>query len=304
MTPQIIGIHQDKLSLDYYLILNCVGHEEYGDMGILRLPIVEFCTRLAKKFERIVSSVALCFIADASANLGPALLKNVLQASTDVAILTPGWMGTLALLIESNVIPTDKVDKILFALCRMEARKQKDNVKVSRTVVFNFPGQAFVPALLPVAQRVFPCERHLFVYDGCCSSVARSLEKALSKSYNSENQEDSYILFTNESTRVTIGSSLDKTLRHYKSKLAKLPEDIANSVSSWVGSVDTFLRMKDYEDVNEYLPFVLRLGFLLGRTEGIGSTDSDLVRFERNLNKCLALPHSKPYLNYRVISVW
>ena len=35
MIPQIIGIHQDKLSLEYYLISNCVGHEEYRDMGIL-----------------------------------------------------------------------------------------------------------------------------------------------------------------------------------------------------------------------------------------------------------------------------
>ena len=267
MTPEIIGIHQDKSSLEYYVILNCIGHEDYGDIEILRLPLVKFCVRFAKKLERIVSSTAMCFIADASANLGPTILRNVLHSSTDVAVLAPEWMATLSLLIESHIIPSEKIDKIIFSLCRMESRREQENVKVSKTVVFNIPGQAFVPALLPALQRTFPCERHLFVYDGCCSAVSRSI--LLSRSMG-------------VSTRLSIGSSIEKILRNYKPKLAELSDDIANSVHSWIGSVDTFSKLKDNEDQNEYLPFVLRLGFLLGRTEGIGNADSDLVSLANN----------------------
>jgi len=115
--------------------------------------------------------------ADASAGLGPTLLTKCLQASTDVAILTPTWMIVLAWLIKKNSVSNENIDKVVFSLCRMEVKRVKDLKQItnSQTVVFNLPGQAVVPALLPVLQRVFPYERHLFVYDVYRMSVARSV---------------------------------------------------------------------------------------------------------------------------------
>ena len=97
-------------------------------------------------------------------------------------------MVSLALVIETNSVQAARIDKALFALCRMEARRHKDQIKDSRTVVFNLPGQAVVPALLPVLQRVFPCERHVFVYDGCAASTSRAMASAKGKLHGDANE--------------------------------------------------------------------------------------------------------------------
>jgi len=264
----ILDIQQDSKDFELYLVLDC---SKISKWGIVRVPLNLFCKLLSMQFERVVSSESMCFVADASAGLGPTLLTKCLQASTDVAILTPTWMIALAYLIEKNSVSNENIDKVVFALCRMEVKRVKDLKQItnSRTVVFNLPGQAAVPALLPVLQRVFPCERHLFVYDVCRMSVARSV--ALAK-----NTKEKSILQRPESMQTSLGSSMTKCLRNYAKELANLPETIANSVVSWMASVDIFLAMKDNEKENDYLPFVLRLGYLVGRTEGIGNSNVDL----------------------------
>ena len=182
-------------------------------------------------------------------------------------------MVSLAIIIEINTIQDAQIDKVLFALCRMEARRYKDQIKDSRAAVFNLPGQAVVPALLPVLQRIFPCERHVFVYDGCATSTSRAL--ALEKGKIHGNADE--LLNASETAYTSIGSAIGNT-SFLKEKLSMLPANMAAPVESWLGSVDTFLKMKDDEGSNGYRPFVLRLGFLMGRTDGTGNGDKDLVR--------------------------
>jgi len=271
-SPDIIGICQDMETLDFFVVLNVKENPEYGEFGMLKVPLAEFGLKLAAKFERIVTSTTLCFVADASSGLGPVMLSKILKGSTDVAVIDcPAWMVSLALVIETNTVQAARIDKALFALCRMEARRHKDQIKDSRTVVFNLPGQAVVPALLPILQRVFPCERHVFVYDGCAASTSRAMASAKGNLHGDANE----LLYTSETAFVSIGSAIGKT-RGLKEKLAMLPANMAGPVRSWMGSVDCFLKMKDDEKSNGYLPFVLRLGFLLGRTDGIGNGDKDL----------------------------
>lgn len=262
--PSILGIHQDHHTHDYFLTLDCRHHNEYEHMVELKIPLIYLCTHMAKTFERLVSRSTFCFIADASAGLGPVLLSEMLEMSNEQIVLTPKWLCIMALLIESKVFSQPEADKILFALCRLEALR----FQAYRTIVINLPGQAFVPALLPALVRIFPCERHVFMYDGCCSTVHRSL--------TAENVHGSDFNQSFELSRATVGTSMEISLRDYKSKLSQLPKNMSNAVYSWMSSVDTFLKLKDDEDKNEYLPFVLRLSFLVGRINGIGNGKTDL----------------------------
>ena len=103
-------------------------------------------------------------------------------------ISNPSWMTTLALLISKknlHNITAENFERIIFALCRLEAWRVRTSIGASRTVLFSLPGQACVPLLLPLVQKVFVHERHVFVYDGCCHSVetGTSLRKKHGSSY-------------------------------------------------------------------------------------------------------------------------
>jgi hypothetical protein len=58
--------------------------------------------------------------------------------------------------------------------------------------------------------------------------------------------------------------------------LGKLPGNHADTVEAWMSSVDTFLSMKENEKENDYLPFVLRMGFLMGATGTLGNGTKDV----------------------------
>ena len=59
-------------------------------------------------------------------------------------------------------------------------------------------------------------------------------------------------------------------LRKIGGVLSSMPAEHAGIGESWLASVDTLIRLKADEAENGYLPFVCRLGFLLGRTGGLG----------------------------------
>ena len=108
-------------------------------------------------------------------------------------------------------------------------------------------------------QSAFPCERHVFAYDGCVASVTRASA-----------------FFSSSNASVSIASLHISQPQQFRSKLSRLSATQANAVEAWMSSVSSFLAMKEDEKNNEYLPFVCRLGFIMGNTDGIGDTNSDM----------------------------
>lgn len=191
-------------------------------------------------------------------------------------------MFALALLMFKNLqsIKKEQFERIIFALCRLDAWRVRDSVGANRTVLFALPGQSCVPMLLPVIQKVFVHERHVFVYDGCCHTVARGI--ALRQQFGSSYRQTAATEEWNEvsATPTVISSTYPiSPLRHNRElpeTLAKLNSPQASIVETWMASVDTFLDMKAREKKNFYTPFVCRMGFLMKRS-GIGNGDgSDL----------------------------
>ena len=187
-------------------------------------------------------------------------------------------MFTLALLMSKNThkITKEQFERIIFALCRLDAWRVRDTVGTNRTVLFALPGQASVPLLLPVIQKVFVHERHVFVYDGCCYSVARgtALRNQHGASYRQTAVREEWELVS-ATPRVISATYPIAPLKH----ILELPEALArlngvqsSIVESWMASVDTFLEMKAQERKNFYTPFVCRMGFLMKRS-GIGNGD-------------------------------
>ena len=197
-------------------------------------------------------------------------------------ISNPAWMTTLALLVSNNTqnITTQQFETIIFALCRLDAYRVRESVGVSRTVLFALPGQACVPRLLPLIQKVFVHERHLFVYDGCCHSVEYGLGliNKYGSSYRQRASKEEWELVSETPTvlSATIPMAPLRHIRALPDTLANLNSSQASIVEAWMASVDVFLDMKSKERKNFYTPFVCRLGFLMRRS-GIGNGDgSDL----------------------------
>ena len=183
-------------------------------------------------------------------------------------IKEPAWMTTLAYLIELKIIPTTKMERILLGLCRMSAWAERETIGNNRTVVFTLPGQSCTANLLPLLQNAFPSERHVFAYDGCVNSVYRGVMMR-------KNFEPSATTSMPGDITATTPISRLNNIRNYASVLAALPANHADTVETWMSSVDTFLRLKENEAKNGYLPFVCRMGFLMGQTGKLGNGDVD-----------------------------
>jgi hypothetical protein len=213
--------------------------------------------------------------------MGLLILSPGLSQAT---ISDPAWMFSLALLIskDTHKISNEQFERIIFALCRLEAWRVRDSVGVNRTVMFTLPGQACVPLLLPVIQKVFVHERHVFVYDGCCHSVGMgtALRQQYGSSYRQTAAKEEWELVS-ATPRVISSTYPILPLKHNRDlpeTLAKLDGIQSSIVETWMASVDTFLDMKARERKNFYTPFVCRVGFLMKRS-GIGNGDgSDLSR--------------------------
>jgi len=212
-------------------------------------------------------------------------------------------MTTLAYIAQQNLIPTDKLERIVYSLCRLQAWFARDLVGATKTIIFTLPGQASTTPLLPLLHRAFPCERHIFVYDGLVDSAFRGyrLFTAESKitSWKSTNSHQD-VVRTNMPQSVTASIPISPLINQttvsqslYALSLSKLPTSLAGIIEAWMSSVDTFLTLKtpqqpmtlsrekdlqltEIRKIEEYLPFVCRLGLLLGQVGRLGNGDKDL----------------------------
>eukprot|EP00984_Skeletonema_dohrnii_P003389 scaffold1141_cov73-Skeletonema_dohrnii-CCMP3373.AAC.2 len=128
---------------------------------------------------------------------------------------------TLALIVSKNTqnITTQQFETIIFALCRLDAFRVRGSVGVSRTVLFALPGQACVPQLLPLIQKVFVHERHLFVYDDCCDSVEYGLGliKKYGSSYRQKASKEEWELVSETPTTISATVPI-APLRHIRAR--------------------------------------------------------------------------------------
>ena len=185
-------------------------------------------------------------------------------------------MTSLSLLLtkKTHNITPQQFERIIFSLCRLDAWRVRSAIGTSRTVLFALPGQACVPLLLPLIQKVFVHERHVFVYDGCCHSVEMGM--ALRNQYGSSyrqiapKEEWEQVSATPKVISATFPMAPLRYIRELPEALAKLNGIQASIVEAWMASVDTFLDMKSKEKKNFYTPFVCRMGFLMARS-GIGN---------------------------------
>lgn len=246
----------------------------------VRVPLVNFCERLATAFEGQMTSNALCFVADASCGLGSDTLVNVVKESDHgvATISNPAWMTCLSILLskinKTHTITVPQFERIIFSLCRLDAWRVRNSVGVSRTVLFSLPGQSCVPLLLPLIQKVFVHERHVFVYDGASYTVEMglALRKKHGTSYRQQASSETWDAVSSSPSVITSTFPM-KPLRHIRElpeKLANLDGEQASIVEAWIASVDMFLDMKARERKNFYTPFVCRMGFLMKRS-GIGN---------------------------------
>lgn len=188
-------------------------------------------------------------------------------------------MTSLSLLIVKKIhsISTQQYERIIFALCRLDAWRVRDSIGTSRTVLFSLPGQSCIPVLLPLIQIVFVHDRHVFVYDGCCSSVeyGMALQKQYGSSYRQHTPNEDNWEEVSSSPRVVTSNFPMAPLRHIRElseSLAKVNGCQASIIESWMASVDTFLDMKSREKKNFYAPFVCQMSFLMMRSV-FGKTD-------------------------------
>lgn len=253
-----------------------------NDRLLFQVPLVKFGMKLAQAFEDQLTTITLCFVADASAGKATTMLESLVKESkSGVAVISePFWMVQIARLAESSLLSSSKIQKIVFALCRLDAQSALEDVGDTKTVMFTLPGQAVVTTLLPLLQTVFPEHRHVFAYDGCVASVKRGIyaELVYEKNKLSPNIEPIIRGMCKDPVRSTTPLPSNSPLSHNTSLggsggslercLAQVPLQQARNVETWISSVDAYFKLKNDEAVNGYLPFCLKLGFLLDNPVG------------------------------------
>lgn len=182
-------------------------------------------------------------------------------------------MSMLANLSSQKIVSQDDLKKIVFGLCRLNAWEIRDQVGENRTVVFTLPGQSSTAELLPSLQAAFPCERHVFVYDGCIDSTARGLRVLRSSATMDDKQK--LPLRMPKKISVTTPITQLKTVPKISALLSPFSYSQAGIVEAWFSSVDAFLQLKHNEKKNGYAPFVCRLGFLLSQVGRLGNGSVD-----------------------------
>mmetsp|Transcript_178 Transcript_178/g.285 ORF Transcript_178/g.285 Transcript_178/m.285 type:complete len:512 (-) Transcript_178:97-1632(-) len=245
-TPSILGLTSQHVFLSI-------------DKEVVQAPLLTFVNVLAKAFEEKMTSTALCFVADASSALGLDMIHQIVKDSDAGMALVqqPAWMANLALL-HSKFDPSN-LQQIIFAFSRLDAWRVRDQVGEARTAVFTLPGQGTTSILLPILQKVFPCERHVFVYDGGIDSVSRGVTLTCSE----RERTCHFIPFSPIDPMPCID------------ELAKLAITKAELVEAWMSSIDAFLKLKHAEKKTGYVPFVCRLGFLMSQVGQLGNGKVD-----------------------------
>ena len=181
-------------------------------------------------------------------------------------------MAQFARLIESKaMLQQDTIVKILFGLVRLEAFRVRHKVGKTKTVLFTL-GQATMPTLAPLLQTTFPCERHIFIYDGCVSSVARAEAKrdAFMRETPTSNSPSWKLRYQSMIHTTPMSSTMTSSISTLPTCLLDLPARTASATETWMAAVDAFFRLKADEDNNEYLPFVCKLANVVA----LGTPDS------------------------------
>lgn len=276
--PRILGLSREEDSRDILIELY------HGQSGMYQLPLLQFGLILADILEDTLTTTALCFVADASSGLGSQMVADMLDASkAGVAIIRePSWMCALAKLASERVVSNDKLKRLVFGLSRMEALRVRDQVGEARTVLFTIPGQSTCPILLPLIQSAFPEDRHVFAFDGCVASVERALyhRNQYKRATVPTSLEDSLSLGGDPSSSdpirysTPLRSSLSRSVLSLSSALNGVRLYYADTVESWMGSVDAFFKLKEDENTNSYLPYTLKLQLLVGDPNGSLEPDS------------------------------
>ncbi|CAB9502130.1 expressed unknown protein [Seminavis robusta] len=278
--PRILGISQQIESCEMILELY------HPHSGSYQLPLLDFGTALADILESTITTTALCFVADASSGLGSRMVADLLEASkAGVAIIRePIWMASFADMAARRIIRQERLQKIIFGLCRMEALRVRKQVGEARTVMFTIPGQAVTPILLPLLQAAFPEDRHVFAYDSCAHSVERALAhrnryrratvpESMAEAFSFDNSDPTM----SDPTRFTtpLRSGLYKSVLGLTKALAGVRLYHADTIQAWMASVDAFFKLKEDEKSTGYLPYTLKLGLLLDNPQGSLEPESD-----------------------------
>lgn len=235
---------------------------------IYQVPLTKFTALLSAALERHVTSTTFCFVSDASANAASRTVVGMVQAiksnSTQV-VQEPLWMAALAAIVEHNLLSAASAETVLFSLCRMEA--QRFSSKACTTLLITLPGQATTTLLLPLLQKVFPDDRHVFSYTGCVHTVqyAAQARQSYPRAQVPKTLDEAVSLNNPVTVTTPIYRTLHKSasvMKPFLGALARLPLAVADTVETWMGAVDAFLMLKEEERKNGYLPYVFKLDYV------------------------------------------
>mmetsp|Transcript_41213 Transcript_41213/g.98702 ORF Transcript_41213/g.98702 Transcript_41213/m.98702 type:complete len:602 (-) Transcript_41213:120-1925(-) len=287
---------------EWYLFL--LNDDDNGEKVVYEFPLVKFALKLAKAFEDRVTTTTMVFLADASSGKAVSMIESLVQeAKANVAILSePFWMIQFAGLVEASIFPSSKMDQVLFSLCRLEAWSLRRECQQSRTVLVTLPGMATVPTLLPMLQRTFPEDRHIFAYDGCVASVQSGVyeQRRFRRGRIHGSEKEIIYGMCNDPVRITTPfpstSPLvkDASLKKLAGVLTKVPISQARIVETWMSSVDAYFKLKQTEKTTGYLPYVFKLGFLTPSPVGNFETGSDSCWSLRSLLQFITGCRSRP----------
>ncbi|VEU39261.1 unnamed protein product [Pseudo-nitzschia multistriata] len=272
-----LKIDKDPLDASEEFYLYIIKEQEQKNVKTLyQIPLVKFGLKLAQAFEDQLTTTALCFVADASSGKATSMLESlVTESKSGVAVVSePLWMIQIARLAEASIVAKSKIQKLIFALCRLDAWSVRHKVGDAKTVMFTLPGQAVVGTLLPLVQSAFPEDRHVFAYDGCVESVKRGIYAERMYKHNKLIPDLKSIIqgMGKDPLRITTPLPSNSPLSHDASlggrggamerAFSQVPVKQARIVEAWLSSIDAYFKLKNEETTNGYVPYCFKLGFL------------------------------------------
>jgi hypothetical protein len=268
LAPMIVAISKDlSLPMDQLYIFiafpqpNAVqkdGSRRYNRR--VQVPLLKFCSVLASLFKDQETNAAICFIADASSSLSSQVLgKLIHECLVDVPLIQePAWMTWMALLIRRSAVDSTEAETVIYALVNLEIYRRLHLSGKFNTIVLSLPGQSCSSIMMPILQKLFPHERHIFAYDGCVRSVERGL--SLHKGVITSELDLSVESMPRDVSASVPCVPLYQKLPGLPACLGQLNRSTASVVEAWMASVDAFINLKENE---QYLPFVCKMDYLL-----------------------------------------
>lgn len=269
-TPYKIGsIAKDekaKGAQDYFLWLFNSQESE-----VVQVNAVLFGLKLAEALDKKISSSTLCFVSDVAAGTGANFITELMKecCKDTVAVVadgaTPTWMIQWALLKERRVYSNTKLQRLLYALCRLETLPFP---RAIQTVAVMIP-TAVAPILLPALHEVFPDDRHVFCYTGCVQTVqyAEAKRGTFRKAQIPLDLREAISLGKDAVQYTTpVNANLQSSVHimpPYSQALADLPVETAGTVETWMAAVDTYLVRKQEQQAADFLPYVCKLDYIL-----------------------------------------